>query len=52
MKAWIEGRGHGAVSVQPGKSGQFDVMVDGRVAYSRYDTGSFPSEADLEAMRL
>jgi predicted Rdx family selenoprotein len=48
VKAWIESRGHGPVEIQQGKSGQFDVIVDGKVAYSRYDTGRFPSEADLE----
>jgi predicted Rdx family selenoprotein len=52
VKAWIEGRGRGPVDIQPGKSGQFDVVVDGKVAYSRYDTRTFPSEADLERLRL
>ena len=47
MKAWIEARGRGPVELQPGKPGQFDVMVDDRVVYSRYETGRFPSEADL-----
>jgi predicted Rdx family selenoprotein len=40
------------VEMQPGKPGQFDVVVDGRVAYSRYETGGFPSEADLGKMQL
>lgn len=40
------------MELQPGKSGQFDVAVDGRVAYSRYETGAFPSEADLEKIHL
>ena len=48
MKAWIEARGRGPADIQPGKSGQFDVVVDGKLAYSRYDTGGFPSAADLE----
>jgi predicted Rdx family selenoprotein len=52
VKAWIEGRGRGPVDIQPGKSGQFDVVVDGKVAYSRYDTRTFPSDADLERLRL
>ena len=47
MKAWIEARGRGPVDIQPGKSGQFDVIIDGKLAYSRYDTGSFPAETDL-----
>jgi predicted Rdx family selenoprotein len=40
------------VDLQPGKSGQFDVDVDGRVAYSRYETGSFPSDGDMAKMQL
>jgi selT/selW/selH-like putative selenoprotein len=47
VKAWIESHGHGPVEIQQGKTGQFDVVVDGRVVYSRYETGRFPSEADL-----
>ncbi len=35
------------MDIQPGKTGQFDVVVDGRTVYSRYDTGRFPSDADL-----
>ena len=52
MKAWIEARGHGPVETQAGKAGQFDVSVGGRLAYSRYETGRFPSEADLEKFEL
>jgi hypothetical protein len=52
VKAWIEGRGRGPVTLEPGKSGQFDVVVDGKVAYSRYDTRTFPSEGDLERLRF
>lgn len=48
MKAWIEGRGHGPVETRTGKSGQFDVTVDGKLVYSRFETGRFPWEADLE----
>jgi predicted Rdx family selenoprotein len=47
VKAWIEGRGRGPVEVEAGKAGQFDVVVDGRLVYSRYDTGTFPDEAKL-----
>ncbi|MCW5632849.1 MAG: Rdx family protein [Rubrivivax sp.] len=50
MKAWFESHGRGPVDVQVGKSGQFDVVVDGRLAYSRYETGRFPSEADLQKL--
>jgi len=48
VKAWIEARGHGPVETRTGKSGQFDVTVDGKLAWSRYQTGRFPWEADLE----
>ena len=47
MKAWIEARGRGPVDVEPGKTGQFDILVDGKVVYSRYDTGRFPAEPEL-----
>ena len=50
MKAWIEARGKGPVEIVTGKSGQFDVAVNGRLVYSRYDTGRFPAEADLEKL--
>ena len=48
MKAWLEDRGRGPVDVQPGTSGQFDVVVGATLAYSRFETGRFPSEEDLE----
>jgi len=50
VKAWLEERGRGPVQVQPGGRGQFDVVMDGRVAYSRYETGRFHAAADLEKM--
>jgi len=50
VKAWIEARGRGPVAIEPGKSGQFDVVVDGRLAYSRYETGTFPDERKLEEL--
>jgi hypothetical protein len=50
VKAWFEARGRGPVDIQIGKSGQFDIVVDGQVAYSKYKTGRFPSEADLHKL--
>ncbi len=44
----FESRGRGPVDIQPGKTGQFDIVVDGTLAYSRYQTGRFPGEPDLE----
>jgi len=52
VKAWIEARGRGPVDVRPGKSGQFDVVVDEKLVYSRYETGRFPSDADLEKIQF
>ena len=47
MKAWIEARGRGPAQIEAGKTGQFDILLDGKVIYSRYDTGRFPTEPDL-----
>jgi selT/selW/selH-like putative selenoprotein len=47
VTAWFEARGRGPVDAQVGKTGQFDIVVDGRLVYSRHNTGRFPSEADL-----
>ena len=50
MKAWFDALGRGPVEIQPGKTGQFDVVIGGKLAYSRYETGRFPSEADLKKL--
>ena len=50
MKAWIEGRGRGPVEIEAGKAGQFDVLVEDRLVYSRYDTGKFPDAAKLQEL--
>lgn len=51
MKAWLEAKGRGPVEIQAGKSGQFDIVVDGRLAYSRHENmGRFPGDADLEKL--
>ncbi len=52
MKAWIEARGHGLVETLTGKSGQFDISIDGKLAYSRFETGRFPWEDELEKIRF
>lgn len=50
MKAWFEAAGRGPVDIRVGSSGQFDVVIDGELAYTRAQTGRFPSEADLAAL--
>jgi predicted Rdx family selenoprotein len=52
VKAWIEVRGRGPVDVRPGKSGQFDIVVDEKLVYSRYATGRLPSDSDLEKIQF
>jgi predicted Rdx family selenoprotein len=52
VKAWIEARGLGNVEIQAGRIGQFDIVIDGNVAYSRRETGRFPAETDLESIRF
>jgi predicted Rdx family selenoprotein len=41
-------RGATEIELRPGKSGQFDVTVDGEVKYSRARTGRFPTDAEIE----
>jgi len=34
--------------LRPGKSGQFDVTVDGALRYTRSKTGRFPTDAEVD----
>jgi len=47
VKAWFEAQGSGPVDARVGRTGQFDVVIDGRTVYSKDDTGRFPTAADL-----
>ena len=42
--------GVAAIELKPGKSGQFDILIDGALKYSRYDTGRFPSEQEIDRL--
>lgn len=33
----------------PGGKGQFDVLADGNLVYSKHETGRFPGEAEIAA---
>ena len=33
-----------------GSNGIFDVIVDGKKIYSRYDTGAFPAEGEIVSL--
>jgi len=46
----LQRKGVAEVDIQTGKAGQFDVLVDGTLKYSRYQTGRFPSDADIDAL--
>jgi len=43
-------KGITSIDLQTGKSGQFDVVVDGKLQYSRYQTGRFPSDQDIDKL--
>jgi selT/selW/selH-like putative selenoprotein len=43
----LQAEGVSDIELKPGKSGQFDITVDGALKYSRYDTGRFPSEQEI-----
>jgi predicted Rdx family selenoprotein len=36
------------IELRPGKSGQFDVTVDGTLKYTRSKTGRFPTDDEIE----
>jgi predicted Rdx family selenoprotein len=36
--------------ITPGKSGQFDVIVNGRLVFSKSSTGRFPVDGEVEEM--
>ena len=40
------------MDIQPGKTGQFDVVIGETLVYSRYETGRFPWETDLEKIKF
>ncbi|MCW5744679.1 MAG: Rdx family protein [Alphaproteobacteria bacterium] len=50
MKAKLEQTGISDIDLSPGKSGQFDITVDGQLAYSRSRTGRFPTDEEIDAL--
>jgi predicted Rdx family selenoprotein len=36
------------IELRPGRSGQFDVTVDGALRYTRSKTGRFPTDDEIE----
>jgi len=44
----LEKKGATDIELRPGRSGQFDVTVDGAIRYTRAKTGRFPTDAEIE----
>lgn len=50
MRELLARSGHTDVALTPGKSGQFDITVDGTLAYTRSKTGRFPTDDEIDAL--
>ena len=46
----LQAKGPVDVELRAGKSGQFDISIDGALRYSRYQTGRFPSEQEIDRL--
>jgi predicted Rdx family selenoprotein len=44
----LQKKGTTDIELRPGKSGQFDVTVDGALKYTRAKTGRFPTDAEID----
>ncbi len=47
MRDSLQKQGMADIELRPGKSGQFDVTIDGKLRYTRRDTGRFPTDAEI-----
>ena len=50
MRDSLAKKGAADIELRPGRSGQFDVTVDGTLKYTRGTTGRFPTDAEIEAL--
>ena len=48
MRDSLQKKGAADIERRPGKSGQFDVTVDGALKYTRSKTGRFPTDAEID----
>ena len=48
MRDHLQKLGATDFELRPGKSGQFDVTVDGALKYTRSKTGRFPTDDEIE----
>jgi len=47
----LEKLGAADIELRAGRSGQFDVTVDGTLKYTRSKTGRFPTDDEIAALR-
>jgi len=47
VRAELEKLGVKDFDLQTGRSGQFDVTVDGRLAFSKHAAGRFPTDEEI-----
>ena len=50
MRDRLARSGHTDTTMTPGRSGQFDITVDGKLAYTRAQTGRFPTDEEIDAL--
>ena len=48
MRDSLQKQGATDIELRPGKSGQFDVTVDGQIRYTRSKTGRFPTDSEID----
>ena len=50
MRERLEKLGAKEIELKAGRSGQFDVTVDGALKYTRSKTGRFPTDDEVEGL--
>jgi selT/selW/selH-like putative selenoprotein len=50
LAASLKSRFGETVEVKPGKTGQFDVVVEGKVIFSKAEVGRFPVDNEVEEL--
>ena len=50
MAASLKGRFGEATEITPGSSGQFDVLINDALVFSKAQTGRFPVDGEVEAI--
>ena len=50
MRDSLQKLGAADIELRPGRSGQFDVTVDGTIRYTRSKTGRFPTDDEIEGL--